>query len=316
VSGPDRVAPLRTALLAGALAAAVALPAAAQDGPPEVRRFDEHLDFDRPEAWALQYFASVTLLTGFGPPPAADPGSVELGLEVGWIPELGPAESQVGFGGSKQEDVNKAPVLVRPRLVVGLPREWSLAVGWVPPVEAFDVEANLLSASIGRGFDAGAGWRWGVRAFGQTGSLTSDITCPRDVAARGDDPAGNPSGCEAPSSDEVGLRYAGLELSVSRSGPGAGRWVPHAAIAGSWLDLEMEVDALTFGFRDRTRLTAHGARWAAAVGLSRRPAGGGLAPAVGLDVVYAPLAVERPAGVGDTDDDLLNARVVVAVGIR
>jgi len=302
------------ALLAGLFAAGPALPALAQDGPPEVRRFDEHLDFDRPEAWALQYFASVTLLTGFGPPPAADPGSVELGLDVGWIPELGPAESEVGFRGAKQEDLNKAPVLVRPRLVVGLPRAWSLTVGWVPPVEAFDVEANLLSASIGRGFDAGGTWRWGVRAFGQTGSLSSDVTCPRDVAARGDDPMGNPSGCEAPSSDEVGLRYAGLELSVARAG--AGRWVPHAAIAGSWLDLEMQVDALTFGFRDRTKLTAHGTRWSAAVGMHRRPAGEGRAPTVGLEVLYAPLTVDRPPDVGDTDDDLLNARALVTFRLR
>src|SRR5689334_4242843 len=52
----------------------------------------QHLDFDRPEAWALKYFASSTLLNGLQPPeplserPAI--GSVTLGLEVGWLPRL------------------------------------------------------------------------------------------------------------------------------------------------------------------------------------------------------------------------------------
>ncbi|HZT75950.1 MAG TPA: hypothetical protein VFA27_04780 [Vicinamibacterales bacterium] len=41
----------------------------------------EHLAFDRPEAWAQEYFTSVSFLTG----PAADaPGSVCVQLEGGW----------------------------------------------------------------------------------------------------------------------------------------------------------------------------------------------------------------------------------------
>ncbi len=52
----------------------------------------QQLDFDRPEAWALKYFASSTLLNGLQPPePLGEQrrtGSVTVGLEMGWLPRL------------------------------------------------------------------------------------------------------------------------------------------------------------------------------------------------------------------------------------
>src|SRR5262245_22849794 len=51
-----------------------------------------HVRFDSPEGWALKYFTSTTLLTGFQPPeyreePTRRFGSVTLGVELGWLPE-------------------------------------------------------------------------------------------------------------------------------------------------------------------------------------------------------------------------------------
>jgi hypothetical protein len=52
------------------------------DGPAQ------EIDFDRPEAWAMEWTSSLTLLTSLGPPRAREAGEVELSLEVGWIPTL------------------------------------------------------------------------------------------------------------------------------------------------------------------------------------------------------------------------------------
>ncbi|MEE8278611.1 MAG: hypothetical protein V3R89_07825, partial [Thermoanaerobaculia bacterium] len=57
----------------------------------------EDLDFDRPESWAMKYFTSVTLFTGMGVPRRMEPGSVEVGLEAGWVPTLSDRERTVGF---------------------------------------------------------------------------------------------------------------------------------------------------------------------------------------------------------------------------
>ena len=45
----------------------------------------EDLDSDRPEAWAMNYFSSVSLLAGLGTPYSREPGSVEVGFEIQWL---------------------------------------------------------------------------------------------------------------------------------------------------------------------------------------------------------------------------------------
>ena len=57
-------------------------PAGAQDE----LRIDQDLSFDRTESWAMKYFASVNLFTGLGVPREMEPGSLELGLELDWVP--------------------------------------------------------------------------------------------------------------------------------------------------------------------------------------------------------------------------------------
>jgi hypothetical protein len=50
-----------------------------------------HVGFDSPEGWGLKYFASTTLLNGLQPPAESEEhrvGSVNVGLDLGWIPTL------------------------------------------------------------------------------------------------------------------------------------------------------------------------------------------------------------------------------------
>ena len=302
------------ALLA-ALLAALAGAAAAPDVP--VLAVTEDLDFDRPESWAMKYFANVTLLTGLGAPRQRQVGELEVGVEALWIPHLSAEERTVGFDGTKTEDLNKVPAYLRPRVTVGLPGDVSLTASWVPPVEVEGVEPNLFALAVERPLWRRNAWGLGARLYGQTGEIEGDFTCTdEDLQAPPGEP-GNLFGCEARSSDTYDITYYGFELIGSRRFGGPDREdnasQVHFGAAATFLDLEFQVDALTFGLRDRTlqrtdgwtySLTA-GARWP----LGERTHFGG-------ELFYAPLSVERPPARDEENDDLLNARVMVGFRVR
>src|SRR5215470_3691076 len=93
---------------------------------PSVYNFhgNYHVGFDSPEGWGLKYFASTTLLNGLQPPAEPEEyhvGSVNVGLELGWLPTLDAGQRQIGFKGTTPEDLNKSQVLIRPVVRVGLP---------------------------------------------------------------------------------------------------------------------------------------------------------------------------------------------------
>jgi hypothetical protein len=307
-TAPPAPAAATVCCIAFCLLAALAPAAMAQP----VFRADEDLGFDRPEAWALKYFASVSLASGFGVPAERRPGDVDLAFEVGWIPSIEGDDARVGFRGTKQEDLDKAPILARPRLTVGLPSRFTLEVGWVPPVEVFDAKPNIVTVALGRPLWVGPTWRAGARLHGQAGTIESDITCPADVAARGlGDLEGNPFGCEAPSRDEVDLGLVGLELAAERDA--GGDWVPYGAVGITSLDLEFQVDALTNGFRDLSLLTASGPQWHAVAGIRWH---GHPRTTFGVELFYSPLEVERVEGAGSETDALVNVRALVAYRVR
>lgn len=293
-------------LAAVLLTGAPAVPALAQDVP--VVEITEDLDFDRPESWAMKYFANVTLLTGLGAPREREPGAVEVGVEAVWIPHLSEGDRTVGFDGTKPEDLNKLPAYARPRVTIGLPGKLSLTASYVPPLEVEGVEPNLFTLALERVLFQGDAWGLGARLYGQVGEIEGDFTCTADDLQAPPGAPGNRFGCQEESSDTYDIDYYGFELIGSHRFGQLGAPEVHFGAAASFLDLEFQVDALTFGFRDRTlqrtdgwtySLTA-GARWP----LGERSHFTG-------EVFYAPLSVERPPERDEENDALLNARLMV-----
>jgi hypothetical protein len=300
---------LSVLLLVGLLSVCLAPATKAQT----VLDFTDELDFDRPEAWAMKYYASLTLLTGFGAPRALDPGSIDLVLEGGWVPSLSEAERTVGFNGSKTEDLNRTSVFVRPAMVIGLPKKISLTLTWVPPIEAFGVEPNLLAVAIGRPVHQAKIWRLGLRGYAQYGTLEADFTCPEDVVAAGDNPELNPFNCVEPSNDEHQISALGLEVSWAREPRGSARWEPHVGLSANYLDLEFQVDARHSGIVDRTLLITDGVTVAITAGVTYHA--GERWKLVG-EAFYSPLEVVRPPSTSTQDDGLFNLRALVSYRIR
>ncbi len=273
--------------------------------------FREELRADRPEAWAMRWYAAALEPTGFGAPESVDAGAVELAVELGWLPRLSDSQRTVGFNGTKREDLNRSPVYGRVRAAFGLGAGFVARIGWIPPVELDGLRANLISVALARPLLERGRFRLGAAFDYQAGSIVGDLTCDAASAAAGDDPRVNPFGCEAPSKDEVELDSWGVELAGSWALGSAHRWQVHFAGAVRRLRSELHVDARYAGLIDRSVLAYEGSEWSTAAGLSRR-AGERLRFA--LDLVYSPLDVVRdPLGRSAAENDpLVNLRFLVA----
>ncbi len=302
---------LRLALLGAGVVLVVAFPSLAlgQAGVSPT----EHVAFDRPESWALAYFASATLLSGFETPHKRSPGSLAAGLEVTWLPPLSDAQRFVGFNGTKQEDLNKTPALLRPRVTIGLPAKLSLIVAVVPPVRVFGVTPRLLAVALERTVIDTPQVTVGVRSYGQVGSVAGAYTCPPSVLAFDPGSPGNLYGCEGTSSDRVTLRYAGAEGSIAYRADALHGLSPHLAVAVTYMDLGFQVNAPTFGFIDQTHLLTHGTTWSTSAGASSR-----LSPRLDLaaDVFYTPLSVRRPPAQNAGNEGLLTVRALFVLRLR
>lgn len=281
----------------------------------------EHVESDRPEAWAVKYFTSTTLLSGFGAPRPVDTGSILLGGELVWIPFLTTEQQRVGFRGTKLEDLNKAPFFARPRITIGLPADFAATVAFVPPVETFGVTPKLFALALERPLYTSESWTTGWRVYGQVGTAESAFTCPENVLAF---PAGsivNPTGCLEASSDVATLRYVGLELGVGDLTAGR-RIRAHAAAAVNYLDNAFAVNARRFDFHggseriefiDRTVQRSEGVTFSVRSGVGLRLSDR-LEAAV--DVFYTPLWVRRQDGSPLDHDGLVNAKALLRYRLR
>ena len=273
----------------------------------------EHVGSNRPEAWAMYYFTSVTLFSGLGTPRARNPGSVELGLELGSIPHLNHDERTVGLYGTKEEDLNKAPIFARARLTIGLPWKLALILGYVPPVEVFGLRAHLFAYGLERPLYENGPWSLGLRAYGQVGNVEGAFTCPGSVAEDPPGSPGNPYGCEGRSNDKATQDYWGAELSGSYRTPLLGGLTPWLTVSGNYLDTRFQVKAQTFGYPDRTRLAADTGTVTMGIGV-RYPVTEKIDLSIGMS--FTPLWVTRPPSTDEEQDPLLNARTTLSYRFR
>jgi len=297
----------RAAVLAAILMAGAGFATAQEIGPAAAKAARE-LDLDRPEAWAMEWSASLTLLTGLGPPRARERGEVALGLELDWIPTLSEDQRRVGFNGTKVEDFNRLDALPRPRLAVGIGWATTVELAYLPPVTVKGLTPNILSAAIERPFVRLASWDLGLRVYGQLGAIEGDITCPEHEAGFPPGGPGNEFGCMEPSEDEVTLDYLGIAVTAGWRIPGTEDSSLHFGVFATYQDLAFQIDALTFGVRDRTRLEAEGWTAAVTVGVSFP-----VSPRcrLSLEAFYAPLDVVRPPSSRSDNDPLFNLRSMI-----
>ena len=277
------------------LAALAAFPLAAH--AQAVVRSDEDLASTRPEAWAMNYVASSTLMTAFGATPSLAPGQWQIGADLGHVPRLDDSQQRVGFTGTKQEDLNRSPVFGRIHALFGLPAGFVVDVGYTPPLTIDGTEPrDMWALSIGRRVFERDAMSVSVRGFGQYGRVHGDITCPAHLANA--DEASNPFGCREPSDDRMIVRLYGVDATASWR---TGGWNLHGTLGYVRTDLEVNVNALTFDFRDMSRLTARDSWPFLALGFTHDV---DKRWTVGVELLYVPLKVQREED-GPTERDPL-----------
>lgn len=275
-----------------------------------VFRDDERLESDRPEAWAMHRATGATVMTGFGATPRLASGQWQASLELGHVPRLTTSGQRVGFRGTKHEDLNKSPVFGRLRLLAGLPRGWVLEIGYTPPLEIDGARADdLVTAAIGRRLFDGDRLVLSVRAFGQHGGIRGDITCPAALAGI-EDGQRNPYGCQAPSDDRVTLDHHGVDVTAAWS---AGTWTWHAGAGAVRSEAQVQVDALTFDVRDRSRLVARDVLPFFALGAEREL---GARWSLAVELLHVPLTVRRGADADREREDLASLRMALRYRAR
>ncbi len=279
-------------------------------------RGNYHVSFDRPEAWGMKYVASTTLLSGLEPPTpheGVQAGAVTIGLEMDWLPTLDAGQRRIGFNGTSPEDLNKAPILVRPIVRIGLPDRFSVILAAPPPFTVFGLTPRLLEFGLERPLVERGKWMLGWRGYGQVGSVKGAFTCPRSVLAFAPGSPENPGACVGESADVASLRYAGSELELAYRIPNAPKLVPHVAVGGTLIDGAFQVHAPVTGGLDETHLWTRGGTFSGGAGVtysvSKRAA-------VTVDAFYSPLWVRRNPSAPATNDGLFNVRALLSYSLR
>lgn len=297
-----RTHPIEAAAIATLFGSLLACVAPAAMAAPVVHN-DESLASDRPEAWAMTWVAASTFFTAFGPTPSLDGGRFAAAAELGAVPRLSADDQRVGFNAVKQEDLNRSPVFGRLRVMAGLGDGWVAEIAWTPPLEIDRAKPrDLFAAAIGRRVLDRGGATLSLRAFGQHGEAEGDITCPARLADV-NDPVRNPYGCRAASDDRIALDYYGVDAVAGWSAVG---WTWHVDVAAVRTELAVDVDALTFDVRDRSRLTSRSVVPWIAAGASRAL---DARWRIGVEALYVPLDVKRGVGAARRYDPFATARV-------
>jgi hypothetical protein len=138
---------------------------------------------DGPEGRLLAYYAAAVAFTPAGFDGASS--RFHVGLEVSWVPPLNEAQRRPSI--DKPEATNLAPLVPRPRLGARL-LGFTAEASWIPPMEVFDVRANLLGFSLARAVGTVGGTRLTPRVAVTFGRVRGPITCnPGTMLGRGSD---------------------------------------------------------------------------------------------------------------------------------
>lgn len=141
-------------------------------------RVRQRHDFDDPEGRLIGFYSAALLFSPLGAPERKDAWTVDVGLEITYIPQL--SKSQRTAFQDKPEATNLAPFLLRPRVSFVLPGEMHLQASWVPPLRVFDVEANLVSVAVTRAIQP-RGITVAPRLLAMWGRVRGSITCFEDL---------------------------------------------------------------------------------------------------------------------------------------
>jgi hypothetical protein len=266
----------------------------------------DEVDFDSPEGWAMAYMTASSLNLGQLPPRSTSFGDLSIAAELGSIPSLNEDQQKVGFGGFKDEDLNKSPVFGRARANLGLIWDITAEVSYTPPLEIDGAKPDgLWGFALSRPLLDLGDWGLGLRLYAQEGEVRADVTCSADVAAQPPATEGNPFGCTAASNDRLVMDHYGAEVmfSLFELPLGLQPWV---SVAVTRMDPFVELEAPLVGSLNVSTIDSEGTTETFSAGLVYRVNDNWR---INLASSYTPLDVNRTPDNPGGQDNYWNLRL-------
>jgi hypothetical protein len=203
---------------------------------------NQKVDIDSPEGWAMAFMTSSAQNLGQMPPHSVNLRDISISAELSSIPHLTREQQKIGFGGFKDEDLNKSPAFGRLRASFGLPWNLNAEISWTPPLQINGSKPDgLWGAALSKPLIENEKISIGLRLFLLRGGTVASVTCNEDQINFTPYTPQNPVGCIGESDDKLQMDHEGVELFLSFNNSSAA--LPWISLASSNIDNSVEIDA-------------------------------------------------------------------------
>ena len=259
---------------------------------------DQNVDLDSPEGWAMAFMTASALNLGQAPPHSVDVRDISFSAELSSIPRLSREQQRIGFGGFKDEDLNKSPAFGRLRANVGLPWNVDAEISWTPPLKINNSKPDhLWGAALSKPLFDNERISVGLRLFLLRGGVIASVTCSEDTINFAPYTLQNTAGCIGLSDDKLQMDHEGVEVFLSFNN--TSNIIPWISLASTNIDNAVEIDAPLEIGRERASVYSSGTIQTLSFGLNYDISENWSLNAASS---YTPLAVQRPNDSSDNDD--------------
>ena len=191
------------------------------------------------------------------PPHSVNIKDISISAELSSIPRLSKEQQKIGFGGFKDEDLNKSPAFGRIRASIGLPWDLNAEISWTPPIQINNSKPdNLWGAAVSKPIINNEKIGLGLRLFLVRGGAIASVTCSEDNLNFDLYTPQNTAGCIALSDDKLKMDHEGIEIFLSLNNSSA--ILPWISLASSNLDNSVEINAPLEVGRERATVYSSG----------------------------------------------------------
>ena len=219
--------------------------------------FDQEADFSSPEGWGMAFMTTSSQNLGQMPPHSVNIKDISISAELSSIPRLSREQQKIGFGGFKDEDLNKSPAFGRIRASIGLPWDLNAELSWTPPIQINNSKPdNLWGVAMSKPIINNEKIGLGLRLFLVRGGAIASVTCSEDNLNFEPYTLQNPAGCIGLSDDKLQMDHEGIEIFLSLNNSSA--ILPWISLASSNLDNSVGIDAPLEIGRERVNVYSSG----------------------------------------------------------
>ena len=259
---------------------------------------DQNVDLDSPEGWAMAFMTASAQNLGQAPPHTVNVRDISISAELSSIPRLSKEQQKIGFGGFKDEDLNKSPAFGRLRANVGLPWNVDAEISWTPPLKINNSKPDhLWGAALSKPLFDNERISVGLRLFLLRGGVIASVTCSEDTINFAPYTLQNTAGCIGLSDDKLQMDHEGVEVFLSFNN--SSKILPWISLASTNIDNAVEIDAPLEIGRERASVYSSGTIQTLSFGLNYDISENWSLNAASS---YTPLDVQRPNDSSDNDD--------------